>query len=244
MARGFFESDDRVVYACRKSVAKAQRKYFKTYLNEWARCYADQADGGTCDGAARDAKIAKAEQKLRDKIGGTKDTKCAALNLTPITLGHGAVCPAPCATRNVFDMVELGECAICTSEALADASLDAAYGLAPPALPPAAPVGEAGDCQKSVAQAATRLARDWNAALAGCADDNASGANVPPADCPADPGGEIASAVAASDSRIAGCEDFAGLAGCPATGSIAATQSCVEAAIEDVAGAPVQVAHP
>ncbi len=244
MARGFLESNDSVIYNCRKSVAKAQQKYFKTYLKEWARCYADEAAGGVCDDVARDAKIAKVEQKLRDKVGGVKDTKCAALNLTPITLGHGPVCPAPCATQNVFDMVELGACAICTSEALADASLDAAYGLAPPSLPPTAPAGDAGACQNSVAQASTKLARDWSKALAGCEDANASGANMPPADCATDPDGDVAAAIAASDAKIATCDDFTGLPGCPAGGSIAATQSCVETAVETVVDAPVEVAYP
>ena len=56
-------------------------------------------------------------------------------SLTPISFGHGPVCPVPCASQNVFDMPEVASCSTCMTEALYAAAFDAAYGVAPPTLP-------------------------------------------------------------------------------------------------------------
>jgi hypothetical protein len=244
MAQAFVETDAKTVAKCQKGVAKAQSKYHKTYQKEWGRCYERRASGGSCDAGARDTRVAAAEAGLRERVGGSKDKRCMGANLTPISIGHGATCPVPCPTTTLFDMTDVASCAVCMSEALADSALDAAYGTPPPALPPIAPAGGAGKCQASVAKASLKLAGDWSKELVRCGGDNASGRNNPPVDCETDPSGKIGRAQEKSASRIAGCTDFMGLAGCPASGTAVDTASCVETAIGDVVPEFASVGYP
>jgi hypothetical protein len=244
MAQVFVETDGAVLDRCRASISKQQAKYLKTYQKEWARCYSARAAGSVCDTAKRDAKIAKARTKLDQRIGGTKDKRCVGASLTPVSIGHGPVCPVPCADGIVFDMTDMAGCAVCTAEALAAAALGAAYGTEPPFLPSISPEGEPRRCQSSVAKGSTGLSLGWARALARCESGNSSGASVPPLDCSTDPRGEIAAAVAKSDSAIARCADFTGLTGCPAGGDVATTQACVEAAVQSFVPGFTEAAYP
>jgi hypothetical protein len=244
MARLFVETSRAVLDRCRSSISKQQAKYLKTYQKEWQRCYATAASGLVCDTGKRDAKIASARNKLAQRVGGIKDKRCLGASLTPASLGHGPVCPVPCADDVVFAMNELAACTVCTSEALAAAALGAGYGTEPPFLPTTAPSGAPRKCQDSVAKAATGLSTGWSRALARCESGNSSGTNEPPVDCSSDPQGEIAAAVAKSNGQIAGCSDFSGLPGCPAGGDVASTQACVTSAIATYVPGYTEAAYP
>ncbi len=239
MATAFYESNVNTINGCHRAMSRAQERYQKKYAKEWAKCFAAEARGDACDAPSRDARIAAAEDTLRDQVL----RRCAALDLTPITLGHGSTCPVPCAETVLFDMEGLASCALCQAEALGDATLAAAYGAGPPELPQTVS-GEPATCQKAVSKAATGLASSWTAALGRCEDANKTGANTPPVDCAADPDGKIASAQAKSEKIITRCQDFSALAGCPATGTVADTQQCVEDAVQALVPAFVEVAYP
>ncbi len=244
MAKGFYESDASVVARCKKSIGKNLSKYAKKYSKAWGRCYAKEAEGLTCDSVGRDADIADAAADLVERVGGAKDKRCVGASLTPISLGHGPVCPVPCASQNNFDMTETATCSSCMTDALYAAALDAGYGVSPPSVPGTAPAGAAGKCQARVAKAAVRLAADWTKALVRCEDANASGKNNPAVDCSTDPDGRIGKAVAKANKGIDKCTDFTGLSGCAATGTAVGTKACVEAAVADVVDDFTKVAYP
>jgi len=243
MARLFVETDAKTLNRCRKAVARLQASFRKKHLKEWTRCYDNEVKGLSCDTARRDAKIAAADAKLREKLGGLKDTKCAGRSLTPSSLGHPAVCPPPCSQVVLFDDADLASCAVCMAEALDDAALDAAYGAAPPAVPGTLP-SAAQKCQRSLSKAAATLALGWSRALDRCELANATGKNVPPLDCATDPDGKIAKAQLKAGSQIARCADFAGLGGCATGGNAASTQACMEAAVGTVVDDYTGVAYP
>lgn len=230
MAHAFLEPDASKVAKCKSAIARGQERFRKSYSKEWGKCYAGEAQGLTCNAAARDARLAAAEAKLRDQIGGSKDRVCTGQNITPITLGHGNSCPVPCATTVLFDMSDVAECSVCMAEAVEGEALNAAYGFRPPAVPSTLP-SSALKCQKTLAKAASGLTAGWTRALATCEDANARGVNTPALDCSTDPDGGIARAKAKSASRVASCDGFGGLAGCATSGTAAGTTACFESAI-------------
>jgi hypothetical protein len=241
MARAFIETDGDAVNSCKRSVAKSASRYQKSYAKEWSGCYAVEAAGLLCDEDRRDEKVTKAEGGLRDSIGGTKDRRCAAVSLTPISIGHPAPCPVPCSTVTIFDMDDLASCAVCLAERLGDEALTAVYDTAPPALPPNAPFGAPAKCLKGVAKAAVKLAGSWTAALVRCEEQNAEGASL---DCSMDPEGRIARAKTKLQKKLASCSTFAGLDGCLALGNAAAAQTCIEDAIGAVTPGLAAVGYP
>lgn len=243
MAKTFVESNDKIVLACQKSVSSLQAKYRKTHYKEWSRCYQRRAQGLSCDTATRDQRIATAAAKLRERLGGPRDTACAGKSLTPSSIGHGTVCGAPCSQIVLFDSTDLASCALCQAQALNAEALSSAYGARPPLLPGVvAPA--ALSCQKSLDDAASRFADGLSVALTRCAADNASGRNDPPLDCSTNPGAKFASAKAMGERRVAQCTSFAGLSGCATQGSLPAVQACM-ANTADVAIRPfVEVAYP
>ncbi|MFQ5514709.1 MAG: hypothetical protein ACE5FG_09740 [Myxococcota bacterium] len=241
MAHAFLETNAQTLGRCRDRVARGTRRYLKQYLKAWGRCYRDRARGRLCDTTKRDQRLARAEGRLRAKLGGPQDSLCLGRSLTPITLGHGSVCPVPCATTVLFDLGDLASCAICVGRALGKETLEAAYGTRPPALPPAlaSPIVA---CQKAVARGATKLALGWSDALLECESANAEeGAAL---DCASDPGGEMAAARSRAARLLGRCDDFAGLSGCGATGSVAATETCLETAIGPAAASVAEVPFP
>jgi hypothetical protein len=243
LAHGFVQRDTVPVSRCQKAVAKAEATFWKHHDKEWGKCFAREAQGLSCDAAGRDARIAAAEAKLRAKVGGVKDRRCAALNFTPITLGHGSVCPVPCASQVLFDMSDVASCAACMAGALTGAALEAAYGVAPPDLPATLPGGAADACQRRLAKATTKLALRWTDALARCEDANRAGAQTLQ-DCSTDPTGAIGRAQQQAAAQVARCDGFAGLQGCALAGTAAGTTACIESAIGAQAPAFTGVAYP
>lgn len=243
MAHAFFEPDARKVAKCQTAIARGQDRYRKTYSKEWGKCYSIRSQGLSCDAATRDARIATAEARLRDKIGGPDDRVCAGRNITPITIGHGNTCPVPCATTVLFDMNDVAECAICLAEAAESDELNAAYGVRPPSLPSTL-VGDALACQKKLGKAADTLSLGWARALANCEDRKARGLNPPSLDCTTDPDGGIARAKDKSASKVASCTSFAGIAGCATSGTAVGTTACFESAIGPVTERYTGVPYP
>jgi hypothetical protein len=241
MARAFVETDTGVTNACSRSVASSVSRYQKAYAKEWSRCYSVEVSGLPCDQGGRDEKLAGAQENLRAALGGTKDRKCAAASLTPISIGHGSVCPAPCSPIAVFDLDGLAQCAVCMAETLGNEALGSVYGEPPPVLPPNAPAGDAGKCLKGAAKAAVQLASGWAAALVRCEAQNREGASL---DCSTDPEGRVARAKAKLSKRLQSCASFAGLAGCLAAGDAAAAQTCIETAIGAVTPGFAAVGYP
>ncbi len=140
-------------------------------------------------------------------------------------------------------MNDLASCAVCMAEALGAETLEAAYGVRPPAVPATLP-GAAQSCQHALSKAATGLANGWTRTLAKCEEANQTGANDPVVDCATDPDGDIAKAAAKAEARIASCDDLSGLAGCATSGTVAATRACMEAAIGGLAPGFTGVAYP
>lgn len=224
------ETDAKLVAKCQKSVAKRRAKYLKTYIKEWARCYAREVGGLTCDAASRNARLAAGEAALRERVGGAKDTVCAGRNLTPGSIGHAGTCPGDCAHIVLFDMNDLASCAVCVAASLGGAALDAAYGSTPPTLPPQ--IAASGlRCQKLLDKASSKLATSWTKVLDRCEQANADGKNAPALDCSTDPDGGVADAQAKAGSKVQRCSDFSGIAGCATSGGAAAVQACIETAI-------------
>lgn len=245
MAHLFVETSDKVVNACRKNIDKLQAKYFKTYLSEWADCYAAEAASLPCDTAGLTETIDAAQARLRDRLGGVGDKRCAGASLTPGSIGLGTYCPTPCANVVLFDLGDVADCAICLSEAISDTTLGAAYGVTPPLIPDTVPFGAAQDCQKSMGSAATRLASTWSSTLLKCEAANASGKNVPPLDCSTDPSGKITKAKSTAADRVGKCTSTSGIEGCAQTGMTNAEHAqCIEDAIGGVVPAYPAVAYP
>jgi hypothetical protein len=243
MARAFLESDRKALARCQKSVAKLEARFQKTHWKEWSKCFAARASGLPCDTGGRTERLAAAEAALRAKLGGLDDSVCQARNLTPISIGHGPVCPVPCPTVTIFDMADLASCAVCVTEQLNGAALDAAYGASPPALPGSVP-DSARSCQKGLGKAASLLAAKWTGALARCEKGNASGATDPPVDCATATAAEIDAVMTKAGSMIGRCESFAGIAGCATAGTAAAVQACMESSIGAAVPGFVEVAYP
>jgi hypothetical protein len=193
--------------------------------------------------SAAQARIGAEAVKVRDGLGGIKDSSCTGRGLTPASLGHGGACPAPCSDVVLFTMSDLASCAICLGGALSSEALDAAYGATPPAVPGTAPVSQLA-CQKSLDKAADSLARGWSSALVRCEDGNASDKTQPPVDCATDPGGRIAKARAKAARLIGRCGAFTGLAGCATSGDAAVVQACMETAVGAVVVPYTEAAYP
>jgi len=243
MAQVRVETDTAAVASCSRQVSKVETKYQKRYAREWSRCFASRVQGLTCDTASVDARIAAEADKLRSRLGGVKDRRCAAPGLTPGTLGHGTSCPFPCAGIVVFDLPGLADCAICLGDALGNEALEAAYGTTPPALP--APLGSTQlSCQQSLGRAADVLTSGWSRALARCEDGNATGKTTPPVDCTTDPDGRIAKAKSQAGRQVDRCDDFSGIPGCAGSGDAAAVKACMETAVGAVVVPYTQVAYP
>ena len=243
MARLLADTNVAAVARCQKSVARAEAAYRKRHYKEWSRCYEKRAQGLSCDTLTRDTRIAAAAEALRDRIGGTKDSLCAGKGFTPGSLGHGSVCPAPCAQIVLFEMSDVASCAQCLADKLDGAAFGAAYGVSPPTLPASVPA-DSRACVKSLDDAAELLAERWTRALGGCEQDNASERNAPAIDCSTDPGGRIARGKAQAASRVRRCADLSGLAGCATSGSAPAVSACMEAAVGAEVLPYTEVAYP
>jgi len=245
MARVFVESSPKVLGACRKNIDKLQSKYFKSYQSEWSDCYSAEAAGLPCDGAGLEASVEASQEQLRSRLGGARDKRCAGASLTPASVGLGSYCPVPCASILLFDFSDVADCAVCMSETVANAALEAAYGVTPPATPDTVPAGPGRTCQAYLASASSRLSSAWASTLMRCEGANSSGKNDPVLDCSTDPSGKITKAQISALARVDSCTSFSGIEGCAATAvDNASAYQCIEDAIGEVVPNYPAVAYP
>jgi hypothetical protein len=167
MARATVARKPGAAERCRKSVAAAQKRYRKAHFAAWKRCYETETRGLTCDAAARDGALAAAGAALREKLDGAGDRVCRGADVTPVSLGHGTSCPAPCSSITLFDLGDLADCTVCLADELDGDALEAAFGRRPPAVPNTLP-GNAARCQAGLSAGASALAAKLPPAYAKC----------------------------------------------------------------------------
>jgi hypothetical protein len=246
LARVRVETRANGVRRCQKAVAKAQKKLWKTYTREWQRCFEVEAEGRSCDGAARDARLASAEAALAAALGGAADAACAGKDFTPQTIGHPSVCPVPCgAAITLHDLPDLAACTRCMVEALGGAALEASYGVTPPAVPNTRFSGTTLACQRDLGDAAVTLANGWASAVASCQRKQPLDPREPRRDCESEAAGAVEQAQSKAHKAITRCEAaLDDLPGCAEGGTANAAAECVDATIGAVAPGYAQVAYP
>ncbi len=201
-------------HACLTSVLKSYRKYVKTHLRAWNRCYADEVAGIACDAGARDLKLAKAVTKLRSVIGGTKDKVCSGQSLVPGLLGLPISCGGDCDEIVLNTMSRYADCLICREETVRDDELETALGTAPPDLPlNLAGSADAVKCQGDLLTATQKGIDRTLQTLGSCELGNIIA--VSPVDCPTTLAAELTTIQNNADGAVNACTDTSGLEGCP-----------------------------
>jgi hypothetical protein len=212
---GFVESlaPAEVRASCRQQIDTVFRRYATTHLREWHRCYLDEVAGIRCDTGRRDLKLAKAEERLRDAVGGKRDRRCAGAGLTPSLLDMPAACGAPCTAIALTDLAAVADCLVCREDAAMRATLAAGLGTAPPDLPPNVVTGTGAlGCQRKLLRATAKGVGDVQKIAGRCEASNILATD--PVDCEAALSSEIAAIEDKVDSEIDRCSDTTGLAGC------------------------------
>ncbi|HEY2389378.1 MAG TPA: hypothetical protein VGK30_20685 [Candidatus Binatia bacterium] len=197
--------------ACLRTVEAAYRRYGKTHLQQWGRCYAAEASGLGCDAGTRDLKIAKAEARLRTKVGGTADRRCGGAGLTPFILGYPTSCGGTCGGITVNSLSALDDCLVCRQTEVMNAALGASIGATPPDLP--APVGSAAAaCGRRLIDGLASAVSGVQKALGRCELGNITAAT--PVLCASTESSDIAALQARADAQPLRCTDTTGLSGC------------------------------
>ncbi len=199
--------------ACLRQVERATRRYGKTHLREFGRCYLDEVNGLACDAGARDLKIQQAAARFHANIGGSHDALCTGSGLTPSLLGMPPTCGGGCGAINLTSMTALVDCLECRQNEATGAMLAAAVGTTPPDLPlNTAGSSAAGSCQKRLLKGIQTGIDRIEKLLGRCEVDNITAAM--PVDCASALAGDIATAQSKVDARIGTCSDTTGLLGC------------------------------
>lgn len=197
--------------ACLKTVESAFRRYGKTHLQQWDRCYADEIGGRACDTGLRDVKIAKAAARLRAKIGGAADRRCAGVGLKPIPLGFEDTCGGSCDGIVLSNMVALANCLVCRQDEVTRDALAASTGVTPPDLPSATGAASAA-CGRRLVDALAKGVNGVQKALGRCELGNITAST--PVDCAAVTAADVAALRGRLDAQPQRCDDTTGLTGC------------------------------
>ncbi len=198
--------------ACLKELSKGLERLTKTRLSAWGDCYLDELRGVACDSARRDRAVSKAEAKLRDVVGGARDTRCAAQSLSATLLGLPAQCGAPCQSITMNTIARVADCAVCRATAATDDMLVAAVGTAPPDLPANVLGPVAWRCNRQLVGAVEKGIRSVQKSLDACELSGVLGGTSP--DCPADQADDLADEAARVNATVARCTDTTGMLGC------------------------------
>jgi hypothetical protein len=199
--------------ACLRKVERAMRRYGKTHMREYGRCYVDEVNGLACDAGARDLKIQQAAARFHANVGGNQDQLCAGAGLTPSLLGMPPTCGGGCGAINLTSMTALVDCLECRQSEATGAMLGAAVGTTPPDLPlNTAGSTAAGVCQKKLLGGIQKGIDKIEKMLGRCEVDNITAAT--PVECASALAADIATAQAKVDARLNACNDTAGLLGC------------------------------
>jgi hypothetical protein len=216
--------------ACLQSVDKGMRKYSKKHLREWGACYLDEVIGLACDTGTLDVKVQAAEDKLRARVGGAKDRRCAGESLTPSLLGLPQTCGGTCSSITVNSMVAYADCLVCRQDEAMRAWLSAALGTAPPDLPPnEIAVADAQSCQARLLKASSKAVDKVTKELARCELGNVTAASI--VDCTDATSEKVAKIRSKVDATPARCKDTQDLLGCLFEGGGA---SCLGEAAETI----------
>jgi hypothetical protein len=198
--------------ACFAEAEKRLAKLGRTSLKEWGRCYLDELAGVACDAGHRNLKLAQAEARLRNALGGSRDRRCAGAGLTPSRLDLPDFCAAPCGSIELNTIADWADCLVCRQEAATDAMLEAAIGTSPPDLPANLLGKEALRCNAKVVKGMQRGIAAIQDLLGDCALENVTAAS--PSDCPVVLASEIAAAGADVDADLASCRSTSDMEGC------------------------------
>jgi hypothetical protein len=198
--------------ACLRDVDKQMRRFTGRHLAEWSRCQGDEAAGVACDGGARDRRLLDAASGLHRVIGGARDARCDAANITPLLLGQPEVCGGGCGAIELGDFTDLADCLVCRQEEETRKMLGAALGAAPPDLPPVAAQKDAMQCARRILKALEKGIARTQKLLGAC--ELANVAREEPLDCKAALAADLGAVAAGVDARLARCKDTTGLAGC------------------------------
>lgn len=197
---------------CLESVQRSVERLTRTYLKEWSGCFVAELRGQACDAGRRDLRIAQAEQRLRDAIGGAGDRACAGAGLTPSLLGLPDQCGGGCGAIAVTTLGRWADCLICRETESTSTMLDDTLGTALPDLPPGALGGVQQGCTRATAASVQRAIRAVQRKLAACELANVTAAS--PVDCATSLAAEIDRATANVGRAIDRCKDTSGMAGC------------------------------
>lgn len=197
--------------ACLRTVESAFRRYTKTHLQQWGRCYADEVAGRACDAGVRDVKIGKAAARLRAKVGGSADRRCAGIGLKPFPLGFDSACGGSCGSIVLSNMSALADCLVCRQDEVTNAALTAGTGATPPDLPVAVST-EPAACGRRLVDALAKGIGGVQKVLGRCDLSNITAAS--PVDCAATTAADVAALRARADAQPQRCGDTTGLVGC------------------------------
>jgi hypothetical protein len=197
---------------CLGDVDKSFRRFSKTHLKEWNRCYLDELRGVACNEAKRDLKIAKAESKLRARIGGPKDRRCSSIGVVPSLLGYPDFCGGGCGAIEVNTFSDYVDCLVCRQDEGRDTLLTAAAGTAPPDLPPNLVAGQAAACQKQLLKQGEKAIAKALKVLDRCENDNITA--LDPVNCATEHADALATLQAKVDATILKCKATTGMLGC------------------------------
>jgi hypothetical protein len=199
---------------CRSSLEREHTRYAREHLGAWIACAVDEASGRVCRRGVRDRRIAVAERRLRERVGGARDKACAGEGLTPSLLDYPGTCGGECAGRPTSSLAFLADCLVCRQEATSQRAVAALAGARPPDLPPT--VARDRDAAKCIgrvgaifAQAAQGVAR----ARGGC--EIAALTAETPRDCAAETVMETDALAARVNGTLDACASTDGLPSCP-----------------------------
>jgi len=200
--------------ACRASIDKTFRRYSTAHLGQWLACWVGEGTGVACRRGALERALGREAERLRERIGGSRDRRCAGRSLTPTRLDLPGVCGGGCGGIRLTNLRSLADCLLCRQEIATTDALRALVGTIPPDLPATIAASEdAATCLARLARDLARTVARVTRTLGRC-----EGANIgadEPADCEALAAEALMSAADLFAKEQARCTDPAGLSACP-----------------------------
>lgn len=197
---------------CHKSVQRRFASLSRTHLKEWGSCFVAELRGQACDAGRRDLRIAQAEARLRDTMGGASDRACGSAGLTPTLLGLPAQCGGGCGAITVNSLSRWADCLVCRQQEATSAMLDASVGTALPDLPEGSLGQTQQRCTKAVVASMQRSIGALQKKLGTCELANVTAAS--PVDCAVQHAADVTRLTSRVGQAIDRCRDTSGMEGC------------------------------
>ena len=158
---------------CKRTVAKASAAYAQATVKALQNCQDEvllHAISGPCPDTTASGKIAKAETKLRTKVGrdcGGGDGVCGTGDdFTPASIGWGGSCPnfehGSCGAA-ITNCNGINDCVTCVDRAAVDQAINLYYGSLASSTN-----GDVINCQRAIGKYATKFVMAKSKALAHC----------------------------------------------------------------------------